>query len=157
VNRAELIQRLAAHEAAAKALRSALEAEARAELEENRTAPAWTLEDGSRVSVRVSTGGLYVTDEDGFITWVRAHYPDEVVEETVVRFRNDLFRRRLLADLTRKMVDNGGGELPPFLDWEPKGVYRSTSVTIATETKERMATSAKMYALAGLTMPELEG
>jgi glutamate/tyrosine decarboxylase-like PLP-dependent enzyme len=155
VNRAELIQRIAAHEAAAKALRDALAAEARAELEENHTAPSWTLGDGSRVSVSTSTGGAVVTDEEAFIDWARAVYPLELVERTVVSFRNDSFRKRVITELAEQCRVNGW-ELPSFLTSTPAGVYRSTSITIAPETKRRMEESARTYALAGESMPELE-
>lgn len=156
MNRADMIARIAAHEAAATALRGALETEARNELVENRTAPSWTLDDGSRVVVRTSTGGAVVTDDDAFIAWARGAYPGELVERTTVSFRTDAFRKRVIEALARETLA-GGWELPPFLAWTSKGEYRSTSITIAPETKERMAASAREYALAGLTMPELEG
>lgn len=153
MNRAELVRRLAAHEAAAKALRSALETEARAELEENGTAPSWRLNDGTTVVVRCSTGGLVVTDEDAFVAWARSQFPMEFVEETTVRFRNEGFRKRLIEGLDAFSVD---GELPAFVGRTASGAYRSTSITIAPDTKDRMAASARKYALAGGTMPELE-
>lgn len=156
MNRAELIVRLAAHEAAAKALRSALDAEARGELEENGTAPSWTLSDGSRVAVRVSSGGPVVTDEDAFIDWARTAFPGELVEKTTVSFRSDAFRKRVIEETATRCQD-AGTDLPPFLAWTRKGEYRSTSITIAPETKERMEESARRYALAGERMPELEG
>lgn len=155
MNRADLIVRIAAHEAAAKALRDALTAEARAELEANRTAPSWTLGDGSRVVVSTSSGAAVVTDDAAFIDWARQAYPGELVEVTTVTFRNDAFRKRVIAELAAQCKANGW-ELPSFLGWTPAGEYRSTSITIASQTKERMAASARAYALAGETMPELE-
>lgn len=156
MNRADMIARIAAHEAAAAALRIALETEARNELVENRTAPSWTLDDGSRVTVRTSTGGAVVTDEAAFIDWARKAYPGELVEKTTVSFRTDAFRKRVIEALAQGATTHDA-PLPPFLAWTSKGEYRSTSITIAPETKERMAASAREYALAGLTMPELEG
>lgn len=154
MNRAELVQRIAAHEAAARALRAALETEARLELEENRTAPSWTLEDGSKVVVRTSSGGPVVTDEDAFIAWARTAYPGELVEKTTVSFRTDAFRRRVVEELAA-YCRSSGRELPPFLAYASKGEYRSTSITIAAETKDRMEEQAKLYVLAGKQMPEL--
>lgn len=156
MNRAELIQRIAAHEAAAHALREALEAEARGELEENGTAPSWTLSDGSKVAVRVSSGAPVVVDEEAFIDWARMVFPGELVERTTVSFRNDAFRRRVIVEMAQKCRERGV-EPPAWLAWTSRGEYRSTSITIAPETKERMAASARVYALAGETMPELEG
>lgn len=155
MNREDVIVRIAAHEAAAKALRGALETEAREELTENHTAPSWTLNDGSRVVVSTSSGGAVVTDEAALIDWARQAYPGELVERTVVEFRTPAFRKRVIEALARETLA-GGWELPPFLSWTPKGEYRSTSITIASETKERMEASARIYALAGHTMPELE-
>jgi len=148
--------RIAAHEAAAKAIREALVAEARAELDENGTAPSWTLGDGSRVVVSTTTGGPVVTDEDAFIDWARKVFPDELVERTVVEFRTPAFRKRVIAELA-DACSRRNCDLPPFLGLAPKGEYHSTSITIAPGTKERMARSAREYALAGETMPELEG
>lgn len=155
MNRKDVIVRIAAHEAAAAALREALTNEARAELTKNHTAPSWTLEDGSRVVVSTSTGGAVVTDEAAFIDWARRAYPGELVERTVVEFRTPAFRKRVIAELAAH-ARGEGADLPPFLDWTPAGVYRSTSITIAPETKARMAASAREYALVGETMPELE-
>jgi hypothetical protein len=154
MNRADVIVRIAAHEAAAKALREALVAEARAELDENGTAPSWTLEDGSRVVVSTSTGGPVVTDEAAFIDWARKAFPGELVERTVVEFRTPAFRKRVIAELAEACFEHRC-DLPPFLGLAPKGEYHSTSITIASETKKRMAKSAQEYALAGETMPEL--
>lgn len=155
MNREDVIVRIAAHEAAAKALRGALETEAREELTENHTAPSWTLNDGSRVTVSTSSGGAVVTDEAAFIDWARKAYPGELVERTVVEFRNPTFRKKVVQAMAEEAAKIGV-PLPAFLAWTPKGEYRSTSITIAPETKERMEASARIYALAGHTMPELE-
>lgn len=157
VNREDIVRRLAAHEAAAAALREVLTAEARAEVDLNHTRPSWEFLDGSRVTVSLSSGGLVVTDEDAFIDWARARYPDEFVEVTTVRFRNEGFRKRIIAEMAEAIRTNGGHTLLPFVDWTAGGEYRSTSITIAADTKRRMAESARNYALAGNTMPELEG
>ncbi|HXO86071.1 MAG TPA: hypothetical protein VN803_11165, partial [Gemmatimonadales bacterium] len=140
---------------AAAALREALANEAKAELVENHTAPSWTLPDGSRVVVSTTSGGPVVTDWDAFIDWARQEYPGEMIERTVVEFRNPNFRKRVIAELTEACFEHSR-DLPPFLGLAPKGEYRSTSITIAPETKERMAASARQYVLAGETMPELE-
>jgi len=155
VNRKDVIVQIAAHEAAAAALREALTTEARTELEENHTAPSWTLEDGSRVTVNTTSGGAVVTDNAAFIDWAREAYPGEMIERTTVDFRNATFRKRVIAELAAH-AKGEGIELPAFLAWTQAGVYHSTSITIAPETKKRMAASARAYALAGETMPELE-
>lgn len=156
MNRAAVIVQIAAHEAAAAALREALVTEARAELEENLTAPSWTLRDGSKVVVSTSSGGAVVTDDAAFIDWARVVYPGEMVERVTVSFRNDAFRKRVIAELA-ETCRRQDVELPAFLAWTPAGVYRSTSITIAPDTKRRMAESARRYATAGETMPELGG
>lgn len=157
MNRAELVRRLAAHEAAAAALREALEGEAREELDANGTAPSWRLGDGTTVVVRTSKGGLFVTDEEAFVQWARQQYPGEFVEETTVKFRNPGFRKRLIEAWQEALDDeNNETGLPDFLDREPQGLYRSTSITVAPATKTRMKESARLYVLAGRSMPELE-
>lgn len=160
MNREDVIVRIAAHEAAAAALREALTTEARNELIENHTAPSWRLRDGSLVAVSMTQPHLRVLDEDAFIAHSRDKYPDEFVEVTEIRWRNPAFRKRILAELTAMPLvveaAHERGELE-FLEFVKGGEYRTTSITIAPETKERMAASARTYALAGETMPELEG
>jgi len=152
MNRADMIQALAAHQAAARALRAALEDAAREELTRAGTAPTWKTSDGSRVSVGLTQARVVVTNEEAFIDWARVKFPEELIERTVVEFRNRAVRDMILVEWGQQ-----ANELPPFLARVEGGEFHSLTFTPAPDTRRRLAETAEAYA-AGITptMPILE-
>lgn len=131
MNRAEATRQVLLLEAAAKqikaraaVLRSDLDADARAELTEQGTAPTWRLDIGTW-SLPVSKEAAYVADEAALLDWVRQFHPTEV--ETTERVR-PAFLTSLLPDC---MGDEGGvvwmreGALVPGLAMRPGGVPKT--------------------------------
>lgn len=131
MNRAEATRQVLLLEAAAaqlkeraKALRSGLDADARAELAEQGTAPTWRLDIGTW-SLPVSKEAAYVADEDAFLAWVNRFHGSEI--ELIKRVR-PAFVSALLAEC---MGDEGGavwmreGALVPGLAMRPGGQPRA--------------------------------
>lgn len=172
MNRADLVRRLAAHKAAAAALEDALKRDARAEYEEQGTAPTWRL-DGARVQVSLSTDRCVVADEETFMDWFAALLPDEVVTSTVRVVRNPAVLKQFLENIaahgpvpdgetprdlspgdTTEAAD-GAGQVVPGLRWVKGGEYVATSIYVDPTVKRRLAASAARY-VEGAPMPELE-
>ena len=130
MNRAEMTVNVLKLEAAArqlteraKALRNDLDADARAELEEQGTAPTWRLNDIGTWSLPVSKEAPVVEDPPAFVEWVKGRWPSEVVEVV-----NPPFQRALLARLSpvgEGVVDERTGELVPGLGVRPGGVPKT--------------------------------
>lgn len=107
MNRAEATRQVLKVEAArdqldklAKSLRSGLDAEARAELEQQGTAPTWRLKDIGTWSLPVTRESVAVTDPDAFLDWLAKEYPTEI--EHIRRPRKAFFEV-----LTQFLVQDG--------------------------------------------------
>jgi hypothetical protein len=142
VNRAKVVQLIAAHEAAAAALRARLEGEARDELDHQGVAPTWNLP-GARVSVSTTDDRVVITDDQVFMAWFIQAYPDEVVRREVVEVRNPTWFKRLLGQLAK---DPEAVKVIPGLRFQKGGVYKATSVIIDRELKGALAERARGYA-----------
>lgn len=127
MNRAEATRQVLLLEAAAaqlkeraKTLRSGLDADARAELAEQGTAPTWRLDIGTW-SLPVARESVVVTDQDAFLDWLAEEYPTEV--EEIRRPRKAFF-----DVLTQFVVQDGAdvvhtrtGAIIPGLAIQPGG------------------------------------
>lgn len=158
MNRAELVQRLAAAEALGDALRDALDADARREYLENGTKVSWTIAGLGRVSSGTTTPSVVVENADQFIAWLEQRYPTEVVTQTVKSVRNQEWLTHLLEGLASwhdKYPDEGGavtdvdGRSVPGVRYVPGGRYRATSVVLDREVKRRVRAAAQAYVLGG--------
>ncbi|MFC7276267.1 hypothetical protein ACFQS1_19920 [Paractinoplanes rhizophilus] len=126
MNRAEMTRRVLLLEAArdqidakARALREDLNADARAEYEEQGSAQTWRFDIGTW-SQGISKEAPVVEDPSVFAAWVKGRWPSEVMEVV-----NPAFQRALLARLTpmgESVVDQRTGELVPGLAVRPGGV-----------------------------------
>lgn len=172
-SKAELVALALAHEAAAKALRSELEA---------RAEQAW-LTDGSAITDRLdiatvststSQDTVIIVDDDDFLTWVKRHHPTEVVDkfERVTRLRNPRWARKRIqdfrpvapADVIKEMppdatvtVVDEDGEKVPGVVWVRGGRFRSISVRPEAAAAERLRGAAELYAAGEVELKALEG
>lgn len=152
--------RYLAHKAAAAAFRAALEADARAEYEEQGTAPTWRVPFAT-VPTSVEHDGVEVVDETKVIEYLKRKHPGEV--KTVVVVRNPTWLGNLLATAAErgltslietdeidklsnpKIVDEDGEEIPGVA-WRPGGAFKSISVTPTDRMRRELAKMAKLYA-----------
>lgn len=152
MNRAEVIMRYLAHRAAAAAFREALEADARAELEEHQTAPTWRLPFAT-VPTAVEHDGVEIVDETKLITYLERKHPDEV--KTVKAVRNPQWLGLLLneaaergapagEDPEQRIVDADGEEIPG-VKFRPGGRFKSISVVPTDALRRRLAKVAESY------------
>lgn len=130
MNRAEATRQVLLLEAAAaqlkeraRGLRSGLDADARAELEEQGTAPTWRLADIGTWSLPVSKETATVTDGAALTAWVKGRYPSEVVEVVNPAFQQALLSRLVLVG--EHVADPATGEIVPGLGVRPGGVPQS--------------------------------
>lgn len=135
MNRADVVKGVLVWEQVAAAakdkaavFREQLNADARAEFEEQGTAPTWRLPDIGAVTLPVSVETVYVSDMDALLKWAADRYPAEV--QTVVQLRPEF-----VAGLTaRALVDDGQvideriGEVIPGFALRAGGVPKSLSI-----------------------------
>lgn len=126
MNRAEMTRRVLLLEAAAaecKAraakVRADLDADARAELAEQGTAPTWRLADVGTWSLPVSKEAPTVTDGAALVEWCKHRYPSEIVEVINPAFQSALLAR--LSPVGEAVVDPATGEVVPGLGVRPGG------------------------------------
>lgn len=129
MNRAEMTRRVLLLEAAARQckdraakVRADLDADAKAELEEQGTAPTWRLDIGTW-SLPVSKEAATITDGAVLVQWVKRRYPSEVVEVVNPAFQSALLSR--LSTAGEVVVDPATGEVVPGLGVRPGGVPQS--------------------------------
>jgi hypothetical protein len=135
VNRTELVTRIvffdqiaARAKEAAQALRNDLTADARAEFEEQGTAPTWRIPEVATVATAVTHEAPGLADEAAFVAWVRERYPTEV--ETVHRAR-PAWMAPFLASLAASgddAVDTSTGEVVPGITMRPGGNFAGVSI-----------------------------
>ena len=153
MNRTQLVQAvvwLDAMAARAKAeagkLRADLAADARAEFEEQGTAPTWRIKDVAAVSSSVSNAAVYVDDEPAFTAWVAKRYPTEI--ETITRVR-PAWQGAFLNGVPGAhgiVTDLDTGECVPGLAIRAGGEFVGISIRATAAAKEVFGT----FAAAGL-------
>lgn len=132
----------------AAAIRAAIEADAKAELAEQGTAPTWRLPDLGTVALSVSHEAVVVADEDAFTKWVAERYPTEVVQVLRVRpaWRAGFLDRAgaypaAVGELVA--VDPETGEIVPGLVVRPGGQPVGITIRPSTEAKQVYAAVAE--------------
>lgn len=120
MNRAELTQQVllfeqlaAAAKTRAAAARELLDAQAKAELEEQGMAPTWRMPLVGTVSLPVTLEGVYIADGNAFMDWLQQRYPAAV---DIVRAVNPQWQRKLesvFAPNGDVVVDTTTGEVVP--------------------------------------------
>jgi hypothetical protein len=125
-------------------LRGQLSADARAELEEQGSAPTWRVLDLARVSLSVSQEAVYVADEWLFRQWVEKRYPDKVEQVSQVKpgWQKHFLAEQVHVDLG-VVFDGDTGELVPGLGLRPGGVPLGVSVTATPAAKQVFAALAE--------------
>ncbi len=116
-------------------LRDQLSADARAELEEQGTAPTWRLPDVATISTAVSHQSVVVTDEKAFAEWAEKRYPTEVETVKVIR---PVWRTHLLATAMAEgeAVCLPDGEVIPGLAVRPGGGFAGVTIRVAPAAKQ---------------------
>ena len=139
----------------AKQVRARLDADARAELEQQGTAPTWRLPDIGTWSLPVSKETAYVANADELLAWVKYWHPTEV--ETTERVR-PAFVSALLAE-SRGDADGvvwmREGALVPGLAWREGGVpktlqFRPSSDALAVVDQQAAILANEMAAALGV-------
>lgn len=163
MNRAEMTRRVLLLEAAAAEcrnraamVRADLDADARAELAEQGTAPTWRLADMGTWSLPISKETVYVSDEAALLAWVEKHYPDEV--QTSKRVRPAFLGGLLGAvETAGDVVCVGGGEVVPGLAVRPGGTPQALRFKPSTDAQKVAAAAAESVVgeiLSGLGVPD---
>lgn len=162
MNRADHIEALAAVDALAKALREALNAEARAEYESQGTVPSWRLP-GFTVATSLSADSAVIVDDAEFKAYVADAFPTEVETVTVTRVRpawQAVFLKELVA---RGEACDGDGRVVAGVEIRPGGAFGSVSVIPNAETRDRLraaareiASGARPLALPSLPVPQID-
>jgi hypothetical protein len=113
-----------------------LAADARAEFEEQGTAPTWRIPDIATVAASVSHETVTVSDHVRFQRWVAKRYPTEIEEVLVVRpaWLGDFLKRCQTNDLDA--VDPDTGEIVPGLTVLPGGSFAGVSIRATGAAKE---------------------
>lgn len=122
-------------------LRADLAADAKAEYEEQGTAPTWRIPDVATVSASVSHEAAYVDDERAFVRWVTERYPDEVV--TSVR---PSWQKAFLSAATidgDSVADRSTGEVVPGLGVREGGRLTGVSIRATSDAKGVFAAVAE--------------
>lgn len=123
-------------------LKQQLAEEARAEFEEQGTAPTWRFPDVGRVSTSVSHAAVYVKDEAAFREWVAKRYPDEIVTRQEV---GASWQASFLSGVETTGVlvaDPATAERVPGLDIRPGGTFTGVTVTFEPTAKKVFAAVA---------------
>lgn len=148
----EMVTRMAAHEAAAAALRAEIERAGHREYLEKGVATTWRLP-GAQVIVSASKPRVVITDQGAFTSWLAAAYPDEVVRREVIEPRNPTWVKRLLEELASRPSDV---QYVQGVRFDKGRQYRTTSVRLDRDVTDALAASAKLYAAGQGSMPELD-
>lgn len=176
-NRADLVRRLIAYEAGAKAIKEALKEEGRLEHDENGTAATYRMA-FANVSGSASNDHVEVTDTDAFLAYMARRNPTEVHVVQAYAVRNPEWLNRVkeaFASLSRgeydivaaaeakkahdegrpivkpaygQVIDSDGIVIPGVV-FRPGGEYITTSVTPKTTARYRAIRAARKGALEG--------
>lgn len=164
-NRAELVRRLIAYEAAVKAIKEGLKEEGRLEHNENGTAATYRMSYAT-VAGSTSHDRVEVVDTDSFMAWLAGRYPTEVKTVTVQVVRNSEWLAQMkdaLARLSRDQYDrlpaeerqgtgpviDVEGTIIPGAEFVLGGGYVTTSVTPKMTARRNALRAAKMGVLQG--------
>ena len=112
-----------------------LSADARAEFEEQGTAPTWRVQDVATVAASVSHPSAYVCDEKAFAEWVGKRFETEV--ETVTRVR-PVWQAAFLSGVQAEgeMAFMPDGEVVPGVAVRPGGEFTGVSIRATAAAKE---------------------
>lgn len=138
MNRAELVRALAACEALAEQMREALNADARAEFDEQGTAPTWRMRDFT-VTASLTKDTVVVADPAAFMKWVKLAYPAAVEEQVNPQWQRDFLNRKVRREDPPSDVE---GQVIPGLGLRPGGQIKAVSVLPAAEVKARLTQAA---------------
>lgn len=162
MNRSDLVQRIILLDQIAEkvkqesqALRSVLMLDARAEFEEQGSAPTWRMPDLATVATAVTHGSVSVADEYTFRRWVAERHPDQLYVPTE-RVR-EAWQAEFLAKLTVAdgVASDSEGEVIPGLRVKEGGEFSGISIRATAAAKELFGSIAA-GALDRLTAPMLE-
>lgn len=142
MNRADVARAIAACEAMAKELRTALEADAASEYAEQGTVPSWRLP-GMQVLGSTTKPKAVVRDEPAFVDWVAARYPSEVETVTVRRVRSAWMSRLLSEVAARGAACDDQGEEIPGVEWVAGGRFGGISLRVDADVKVLLAGHAR--------------
>lgn len=149
MNRADAVKQAMIWDAAAKKAyaraarwREALDADARAELAEQGTAPTWRLPELGQVTLPVSHEAVIVTDREELAKWVQVNRPAEV--ETVIKVR-PAFEAHLLqaGRIDGEQVIDAEGTVIPGLGVRPGGVPGTLTFRPSSAAKEALGQAAE--------------
>lgn len=167
MNRADKIRAYALHAAAAAALKTELEREARGEFEREGVRPTWNLP-AARVSVSTTHDRAIVSDQEAFFDFLERQYPTEVQRKVVREVRSQEWLKKLLEawaalgpveppeDTDRAPgVQTPDGTVVPGLEWRRGNEYVSTSITVDAAVKRELAALAAAYAAGTAELPNL--
>lgn len=164
-NRAELVRRLIAYEAATKAIKEGLKEEGRLEHDENGTAATYRM-GYATVAGSQSHDRIEVVDGDKFMAYLAGRYPTEVKTVTVQVVRNSDWLSQVkeaLARISRDEYDRKPAEerqgtgavvdvegtIIPGAEFVLGGEYVTTSVTPKMTARRRALQAAKKGVLTG--------
>ena len=148
MNRKDLIARYIWLDQVAKAagdakriLAAELNADARAEYEEQQTASTWRIPGMATVPQSVTNDAVVVRDEPKFVDWVARRFPTEV--EMVVRpaFREQLLDK--LIHVTDDLCHLADGEVVPGVEFKAGGEFIHISVRPTPAAREAFGAVAK--------------
>ena len=147
MNRSDTIARVvwldqvaAAVKEARRALVDDLEADARADYEEQGTADTWRVKGVATVPWSTTNDAVVVDSEPRFVEWVQQRYPTEV--EVIIR---PAFRKLLLGELIHVSGDvcHIDGEVVPGVGFKPGGEFIGVSVRATPEAKQAFGAVAR--------------
>lgn len=143
--------------ARAAVLREGLEADARAEYEEQACAPTWRIPDVATVSGSVSRPGVSVVNAESFARWVKGRYPTEAVT-TVRPSWQRVFLASGVETVDGDVIDRETGEVVPGLQARGGGEFRSISVKVTPDAAAlfaEVAEDAVRRMIAGSDLPAI--
>jgi hypothetical protein len=120
-------------------LRETLAADARAEYQEQRTAPTWRIPDVATVSASVSRTAVVVDNAVTFARWVAERHPIGVEQTVRTEWQKAFLKRLRVVD---GEVCDGEGEIVPGLTVRKGGEFRSISLTVEGQAKDLLAEMA---------------
>lgn len=147
MNRADVVSRvvwldqvIAAAKEARGALVADLEADAKAEYEEQQTASTWRIKGVATVPQSVTNDAVVVESEPRFVDWVAQRFPTEV--DTIIR---PAFRKLLLGELIHVAdgVCHIDGEVVPGVEFRAGGEFIGVSVRATPEAKQAFGAVAR--------------
>lgn len=171
--RAERLQLMLAHRAAASALEASLKDEAAEEAEREGAKINWSWPGQGQVYTSHNDDASTVTDPAALLTWVKSNYPEQVQVIEAIRpawlkvFLDTVEPipdgdetpepERVAAGDRLNVVDPRGGAIVPGVRWVKGGGLRSVSVKPDPDATRRMNLAAAAYAAGTGPLPGIEG